>query len=60
MDGIEEDPAQIAHFDLGSTCPAGGITRVSEVVPTKGKGGTVLYLMVNDLEAAMKVRSFIT
>ena len=56
MDGIEEDPAQIAHFDLGPRCPGGGITKVCEVVSTKGKGGNVFYLMADDIEAIMKVR----
>lgn len=55
MDGTEEDPNQIAHFDLGSNCPAGGITKVNEVNKTEGKGGNVLYLYVSDLEAMEKV-----
>ena len=55
MDGIEEDPNEIAHFDLGSKCPAGGITKVNEVVRTGGKGGNVLYLWAEDLAAVEKV-----
>ena len=55
MDGTEEDPSQIAHFDLGSNCPAGGITKVGEVTKTKGRGGNVMYLYVSDLAGAEKV-----
>lgn len=55
MDGTEEDPSQIAHFDLGSTCPAGGITKVGEVKKTDGKGGNVMYLYVNNLAGTEKV-----
>lgn len=44
MDGTEEDPTQIVHFELGSNCPGGGITKVDQVVKTEGKGGQVLYL----------------
>ena len=57
MDGREEDPSQIVHFSLGSTCPGGGITRVDpqEFIRTKGKGGPILYLIVDDLEESMKV-----
>lgn len=59
MDGVEEDPSQIAHFNLGTGCPGGGITKVSdeEFVRTGGKGGAVLYLVVEDLDKAMEVSS---
>ncbi len=59
MDGVEEDPSDIAHFDLGSNCPAGGITKVSEVTRTQGKGGNVMYLYVSDLKATEKVRKLL-
>ena len=55
MDGTEEDPNEIAHFDLGSNCPAGGITKVDDVKKTEGKGGNVMYLYITDLEATEKV-----
>lgn len=55
MDGTEEDPTKIVHFSFGDGCPGGGITKVDQVVKTNGKGGVVLYLMVDDLEGAMKV-----
>ena len=57
MDGREEDPSQIVHFSLGSTCPGGGITKVSpeDFIRTKGKGGFTLYLMVDDLAESMQV-----
>ncbi|KAJ9636183.1 hypothetical protein H2204_005455 [Knufia peltigerae] len=54
MDGTEEDPTKIVHFSFGDGCPGGGITKVDQVVKTNGKGGVVLYLMVDDLEGAMK------
>jgi predicted enzyme related to lactoylglutathione lyase len=55
MDGTEENPEEIAHFEHGANCPGGGITKVDEVVRTEGKGGNVLYLYVNDLGATEKV-----
>lgn len=57
MDGIEEDPTEIQHFSLGSTSPGGGITKVKGggLIKTEGKGGSILYLAVNDLEETMKV-----
>ncbi|KIW11028.1 hypothetical protein PV08_10327 [Exophiala spinifera] len=54
--GEEEDPTEVAHFSFGDTCPGGGITRVDQVAQTRGKGGVVLYLSVDNLETAMEVR----
>ncbi|RMZ88327.1 hypothetical protein DV736_g4438, partial [Chaetothyriales sp. CBS 134916] len=52
--GTSKDPNEIALFEFGSRSPGGGITRVDQVVSTKGKGGAVLYLIVDDIDAAMK------
>lgn len=56
-DGQYEPAEEVAHFDLGDRCPAGGITRVEEgkFVKTGGTGGVALYLIVDDLKQAMKV-----
>jgi predicted enzyme related to lactoylglutathione lyase len=57
MDGREEDPNKIVHFSLGSSCPGGGITLVenpAEFLRTRGKGGAIIYLMVDDLEATIR------
>lgn len=58
MDGREEDPTEIVHFSLGSTSPGGGITKVKpeDFLRTQGKGSPIIHLMVDDLDAAMKVR----
>ena len=57
MDGVGEDSAQVAHFDLGSRRPSGGMTEMPEVMSTKGQGGVVLYFMVDVLELTAKVQS---
>ena len=59
-DGIIEDPNAIAHFDHGATCPAGGITKVDEVLRTEGKGGCVLYLFVEDLGMSFLPSTYLT
>jgi hypothetical protein len=60
MDGLEEDPSYIAHFDHGPHGTSGGITKVGadELVSTKGKGGAVLYMWADSLEEAMQVGCF--
>lgn len=56
MDGIEEDPNEIAHINPMPNFPGGGITKVTEIVQTQGKGGAVLYLYSDDMKEAEKVR----
>lgn len=58
MDGLEEDPKEIVHFSLGPTSPGGGITKVKleDFLRTQGKGGSIIHLIVDDLDEAMKVR----
>jgi hypothetical protein len=59
-DGRQEDPNKIAHIESFKDCPGGGITKTNEVLRTEGKGGTILYLYVNDLEDTERVRNCTT